>query len=83
MHHVAGMTLAGFPRISVEPGVCGGRPVIDGTRVRVSDLLDMLAGDASTAEIAADFPYISAEDVRAALRYAAAQADHAVVLAAE
>jgi uncharacterized protein (DUF433 family) len=77
------MTLAGFPRISIDPGVCGGRPVITGTRVRVSDVLDMLAGGASSEEIAADFPYISEEDVRAALAYAAAQADHAVVIAAE
>ncbi len=77
------MTLAGFPRIAVDPGICGGRPVIKGTRVRVSDVLEMLAGGATGAEIAADFPYVSEEDVRAALAYAAAQADHAVVIAAE
>jgi uncharacterized protein (DUF433 family) len=68
------MTLAGFPRIDVDPAVCGGRPVIAGTRVRVTDILDMLAGGASAAEIAADFPYLSEDDVRAALAYAAAQA---------
>jgi uncharacterized protein (DUF433 family) len=83
MHHLDSMTLAGFPRISIDPGVCGGRPVIAGTRVRVSDVLEMLAGGASSGEIAADFPYLSEEDVRAALAYAAAQADHAVVIAAE
>lgn len=77
------MTLAGFPRIAVDPNVCGGRPVIAGTRVRVSDILEMLAGDASAEEISRDFPYIGKEDVRAALAYAAAQADHAVVIAAE
>lgn len=38
------MTLAGFPRIAIDPAVCGGRPIIAGTRVRVSDILDMLAG---------------------------------------
>ena len=76
------MALAGFPRISIDPGVCGGRPVIKGTRVRVTDVLEMLAGGASAAEIAEDFPYVSEDDVRAALAYAAAQADHAVVLAA-
>jgi uncharacterized protein (DUF433 family) len=79
----AGMTLAGFPRISVDPRVCGGRPVIKGTRVRVADVLEMLAGGAPTEQIVADFPYVKEEDVRAALAYAAAQADHAVVLAAE
>jgi uncharacterized protein (DUF433 family) len=77
------MTLAGFPRISVDPRVCGGRPVIKDTRVRVTDVLEMLAGGASPEQIATDFPYVSEEDVRAALAYAAAQADHAVVLAAE
>ena len=83
MHHFRRMTLAGFPRISIDPGVCGGRPVIKGTRVRVTDVLEMLAGGASSTEIVADFPYLSEEDVRSALAYAAAQADHAVVLAAE
>jgi uncharacterized protein (DUF433 family) len=83
MHHLHSMTLAGFPRISVDPGVCGGRPVIAGTRVRVTDVLEMLAGGATSAEIASDFPYVSENDVRAVLAYAAAQADHAVVIAAE
>ena len=77
------MTLAGFPRISVDPAICGGRPIIKGTRVRVTDVLEMLAGGATTAEIVGDFPYLSEEDVLAALAYAAAQADHAVVIAAE
>ena len=76
------MALAGFPRIDVNPAVSGGRPVIAGTRVRVTDILEMLAGGASPAEIAADFPYLTEEDVRAALAFAAAQADHPVVLAA-
>lgn len=81
--HRGGMTLAGFPRISVNPTVCGGRPVVTGTRVRVTDVLEMLAGGATPAEVAADFPYVSEEDVRAVLAYAASQADHPVVLAAE
>ncbi|HSI19037.1 MAG TPA: DUF433 domain-containing protein [Sphingomonas sp.] len=66
------MTLSGFPRIAVDPAVCGGRPVVAGTRVRVTDILEMLAGGASTAEILTDFPYLSEEDVRAVLSYAAA-----------
>ena len=77
------MTLAGFPRIAVDPLVCGGRPVVAGTRMRVADLLAMLANGADAAEIVADFPYISEADVRAALAFAAGQADHPVVLAAE
>ncbi|KAK0331532.1 hypothetical protein LTR94_028554 [Friedmanniomyces endolithicus] len=77
------MTLAGFPRIAVDPAICGGRPIVAGTRLRVSDILEMLAGGASVGEIASDFPYLSEDDVRAALAYAAAMADHPVVLAAE
>lgn len=82
-HSLLCMTLAGFSRISVDPQVCGGRPVVTGTRMRVSDVLEMLAGGATPAEIAADFPYLTEDDVRAVLAYAAAQADHPVVLAAE
>jgi uncharacterized protein (DUF433 family) len=71
------------PRIAATPGVCGGRPVIAGTRVRVSDILDMLASGASAQQIVADFPYLSDEDVRAALAWGAAATRHPVLLAAE
>jgi uncharacterized protein (DUF433 family) len=77
------MTLTGFPRIAVDPAICGGRPTLTGTRVRVTDVLEMLAGGATSVEIAQDFPYISEDDVRAVLAYAAGLADHPVVLAAE
>lgn len=65
------MTLPGFSRISVDPQVCGGRPVVTGTRMRVSDVLEMLAGGATPTEIAADFPYLTEDDVRAVLIRAA------------
>lgn len=74
------MTLAGHPRIAVDPAICGGRPTVAGTRVRVTDVLDMLAGGANEAEILADFPYLKREDVRACLAYAAAAADHPIVI---
>lgn len=77
------MTIPGHPRISIDPAVCGGRPIVAGTRMRVVDILEMLAGGASPAEVAADFPYIAETDVRAVLAYAAASAAHPVVLAAE
>ena len=77
------MTLTGFPRIAIDPAVCGGRPTVRGTRMRVSDVLEMLAGGATSAEIAGDFPYLSDDDVRAVLAYAAGLADHPVVIAAE
>lgn len=67
-------------RITSNPRQCGGRPCIRGMRIRVKDILDMLAGGASEAEILADFPYLEPDDIRASLEYAAAQIDHAVVM---
>lgn len=61
------MIVPGFPRIAVDLAICGGRPVIVGTRLRVTDILEMLAGGARAAEIAADFPYVRDDDVIAAL----------------
>ena len=72
-----------FPRIYVDPAICGGRPVISGTRMRVKDVLEMLASGAQEAEIVADFPYVKAEDIRACLAYAANLFDHPIVNAAE
>lgn len=69
-------------RIHSDPDLCGGRPVIRGTRMRVSDILDMLAGGATQAEILGDFDYLTADDIAAALAYAADQIDHRVINAA-
>jgi uncharacterized protein (DUF433 family) len=69
-------------RITVEPGKCGGRPCIRGLRIRVTDVLGMLAEGVSEAEILQDFPYLEPDDIRAALAYAARQSDHAVLQAA-
>ena len=68
--HPPGMILPEHPRISIDPAVCGGRPVIAGTRMRVCDILEALAAGDTAEEIAADFPYVTEEDVRAALAYA-------------
>jgi len=67
-------------RITFNPRQCGGRPCIRGMRIRVKDVLDMLAGGATEAEILHDFPYLEPEDIRACLEYASAQIDHAVVM---
>jgi uncharacterized protein (DUF433 family) len=66
-------------RITVDPEVCGGRPCIRGLRVRVKDVLDMLAGGSTRAEILADFPYLQDEDISAALEFAARATDHPVL----
>jgi uncharacterized protein (DUF433 family) len=68
-------------RITIDPEVVHGRPAVRGTRMRVADVLSLLASGASEAEILEDYPYITADDIRACLAYAAAQADHAVVIA--
>jgi len=51
-------------------------------RIRVKDILDMLAGGVAEAEILADYPYLEREDIQACLEYAAAQVDHAVLVGA-
>ena len=69
-------------RIMFNPSQCGGRPCIRGMRIRVKDVLNMLAAGATEQEILQDFPYLEAADIRACLEYAAAQVDHAVILTA-
>lgn len=66
-------------RITTDAEVFGGRPCIRGLRVRVKDVLDMLAGGASAADILRDFPYLEEDDIAAALEYAAQHVDHPVI----
>ena len=63
-------------RITIEPGKCGGRPCIRGMRIRVKDVLELLAHGASWDEILRDYPYLEAGDIQACLDFAAAQSDH-------
>lgn len=66
-------------RIVIDSEIAHGRPTVRGTRMRVSDVLALLAAGADNAEIIEDYPYIAPEDIRACLEYAAAQADHAIL----
>ncbi|MCG5549470.1 DUF433 domain-containing protein [Halorhodospira halochloris] len=50
-------------RITFDPELCGGRPCIRGMRVRVADILDLLAAGASRDEILKDYPYLEMEDI--------------------
>ncbi len=68
-------------RITIEPGKCGGRPCIRGMRIRVLDVLQLLAAGETTDTILADFPYLEREDISASLVYAARQMDHPVLAA--
>lgn len=58
-------------RITQTPGQCGGRPCIRGMRIRVSDILEMLAENVSVSEILEDFPDLEPEDIQACLLFAA------------
>jgi uncharacterized protein (DUF433 family) len=68
-------------RITIDSEIVHGRPAVRGTRIRVSDVLSLLAAGADEAEIIQDYSYLTSEDIRACLAYAAAQADHAIVVA--
>lgn len=68
-------------RITVEPGKMGGRPCVRGLRVRVTDVLDLLASGMSQDEILADYPSLEREDFAAVLRYASRELDHPVLAA--
>lgn len=68
-------------RITVDPEQCGGRPCIRGMRIRVSDVLDLLANGLSVEEIIEEMPDLEPEDVRASLRFAGHRLDHPVVAA--
>ena len=61
-------------RIVRDPAICGGEPIFKGTRVTLRTVLASLAEGASFAEILADFPTLSEEDLRAAVAFAAASA---------
>ena len=63
--------MSAIARITVNPDVCGGRPCVRDLRIRVKDVLDLLAAGASREEILADYPYLEDEDLTAVLEFAA------------
>jgi uncharacterized protein (DUF433 family) len=69
-------------RIIRDPAICGGEPVFKGTRVTLRTVLASLAEGDSLEEILADFPSLSAEDIRAAIAFAAASAEEDLPLQA-
>ena len=66
-------------RITFDPNQCGGRPCIRGMRIRVTDVLDLLASGETEATILADFPYLEPDDIRACLAFATTEVDHPVL----
>lgn len=68
-------------RITINPRVCGGRPCVRDTRVRVLDVLELLAARMNTRQIIRQLPYLEAEDITACLSYAASCMDHPKLVA--
>ncbi len=76
-----GQTVELMERITVNPDQCGGRPCVRGMRIRVSDVLDLLAAGLDTASVVAELPDLDAADVAACLRFASRRLDHPVLAA--
>jgi uncharacterized protein (DUF433 family) len=66
-------------RITTNPAIFNGKPIIRGMRFKVSDVLGYLSSGMSVEEILADFPYLEKEDITAALLYASKKLDHSII----
>jgi uncharacterized protein (DUF433 family) len=69
-------------RITLDPEQCGGRPCIRGMRIRVVDVLDLLASGPTPSQVLEELPDPEAEDLRACLQYASRKLNHPVLVAA-
>ncbi|MCX7785784.1 MAG: DUF433 domain-containing protein [candidate division WOR-3 bacterium] len=58
-------------RIKIDPNICFGKPCIQGTRIWVSLILDLLANGMSIQDIIAEYPQLTEEDIRACIAYGA------------
>ncbi|RKU15081.1 hypothetical protein C6500_20520 [Candidatus Poribacteria bacterium] len=68
-------------RITFNPDQCGGRPCIRGMRIRVTDVLDLLANGLSFQEILDEMPDLESEDIVACLQFASRKIDHPIIAA--
>lgn len=69
-------------RITSDPAICGGKPCIRGMRIRVRDILEMLAGGDTIDGILVEFPDLERDDILASLAFAAEQSNHPIALPA-
>jgi uncharacterized protein (DUF433 family) len=76
-----GQTVELMDRITVNPDQCGGRPCVRGMRIRVIDVLDLLAAGQSAADVVQELPDLELDDVAACLRFASRRLDHPVLAA--
>ena len=68
-------------RITVDPEQCGGRPCVRGMRIRVIDVLDLLANGLTAEQVIEELPDLELEDIHACLRFASRRLDHPVLTA--
>ena len=68
-------------RITVDPEQCGGRPCIRGMRIRVIDVLDLLANGLTPEQVIEELPDLEPADITACLRFASRRLNHPVVAA--
>ncbi len=66
-------------RITVDPEQCGGRPCVRGMRIRVTDVLDLLAHGLTSEQLLRELPDLELEDIHACLRFASRRVDHPVI----
>lgn len=69
-------------RITTDPEQCGGRPCIRGMRIRVTDVLDLLANGLTPQQVLEELPDLELEDIQAALQYASRKLNHPVLVGA-
>ena len=68
-------------RITANPNQCGGRPCVRGMRIRVIDVLDLLASGMTQNQVLEELPDLEAEDVTACLQFARNRLDHPILAA--
>jgi uncharacterized protein (DUF433 family) len=68
-------------RITVNPEQCGGRPCIRGMRIRVTDVLELLAAGLSPSQVLTELPDLEPDDISACLRFASRRLDHPILAA--
>jgi len=70
-------------RIIADPKILGGKPIVQGTRLSVEFILELLASDVPEEDILEDYPHLTREDIHACLRYAARSCKNEVYVALE
>ncbi len=68
-------------RITVNPEQCGGRPCVRGMRIRVVDVLELLAAGLTPHQVLEELPDLEPEDIAACLRFASRRLDHPIIAA--